>query len=274
MIRSTRISIRPKQSLGQNFLIDNNIARNIVRDLRLEQEDIIVEIGPGEGALTQHIAGRVKRLIAVEVDGRAIDDLRNKFQLASVEIIHQNFLDVSLLDWKKKYKSKLKIVGNIPYHLTSPILFKVFEERDAVQSITFMIQREVAVRISAKPNTREYGILAVLSQFYGVPQILFNVSPNCFYPKPKVTSTVVQIKMKTAGESNFDYGLFHTVVRTAFGKRRKTLRNCLKYLPLEKDTVQRIIEEVDFPMENRPEQLSGDEFIQLTRKIKQIISIQ
>ena len=167
MAHSTRINLRPKKSLGQNFLIDDNIARNIVKELDLQNEDVVVEIGPGKGALTKHLIGKANKLFAVEVDKRIVSELRSKFQSENVEIIHQDFLKIQLSGWYKEFKTRLRLVGNIPYHLTSPILFKSFEERTAIRDVTMMLQREVARRIISKPNIKDYGILPVFTYFYG-----------------------------------------------------------------------------------------------------------
>jgi 16S rRNA (adenine1518-N6/adenine1519-N6)-dimethyltransferase len=259
--------VKPKQSLGQNFLVDDNIARNIVRELHLSADDVVVEIGPGQGALTKHLVGAAKKLIAVEVDGRVVEELRNKFESPGVTILHGDFLEVDLPGLMEQSGRRLRLVGNIPYHLTSSILFKAFEERRALVDCTLMIQREVARRISARRGTKEYGILSVFTTFYGSPKILFNVSPNCFYPRPNVTSTVITIALHPELPAAVDQKLFATVVKTTFGKRRKTLRNSLKFLPFEEDVVLRIIGGLDFPLEKRPEELSTEEFIELTGKI-------
>ncbi|MBI1803120.1 MAG: ribosomal RNA small subunit methyltransferase A [Ignavibacteriae bacterium] len=264
-----RIDIKPKQSLGQNFLIDDNIVKNIVRDLRLSEDDVVLEIGPGKGALTACLVERVCKLIVVEIDGRVIDDLRGRFDRSNIVIIHQDFLDTDLVRWQREFACKLRIVGNIPYHLTSPILFKVFDESIAVRDLTIMIQREVAQRIVADPGTKNYGILSVFSQFYGAPRLLFNVSPNCFYPKPKVTSSVVHLDLHERLPHRVNDALFRIVVKTAFGKRRKTLRNSLKFLPYDESTVERLVSTIDFPMEKRPEDLSVEEFVQLTHLVEQ-----
>lgn len=265
----TRLKIKPKQSLGQNFLTDDNIARNIVRELHLKEDDIIIEIGPGQGALTKHLAGITRKLIAVEVDKRVVNELRDNYRSENVEIVHQDFLKVSLSQIQEKFKTKLRLVGNIPYHLTSPILFKAFEERNAVQDITMMIQKEVSRRIASEPNSKDYGILSVFSHFYGSPKCLFNVSPNCFYPKPKVTSTVVQIQLHERLHYKVDRELFALVVRTAFGKRRKTLSNSLSYLPYSEEIMNLLLEKVEFPLDMRPEQLTVEQFVELTKQIEQ-----
>ncbi len=265
------LRIKPKQSLGQNFLTDQNIARNIIRELQLSKEDLIVEIGPGKGALTKHLVDRAKHVIAVEVDGRVIPELEKNFA-SSADIVHQDFLEADLAGWRRKYRHKLRIVGNIPYHLTSSILFKIFRERSFVHDLTIMVQREVAQRIVAKPGTKLYGILSVFSQLYGTPRILFTVSPNCFYPQPKVISAVLRMEMKEKLAFDFNEETFANVVKTAFGKRRKTLRNSLAYLPYDETTVDLILSRLAFSMSKRPEQLTVKEFVHLAGEIDGILS--
>lgn len=254
--------VTPKKSLSQHFLIDDNIARNIVRDLRLSPDDVVVEIGPGQGALTKHLAQKTRALVAVEIDGRVIEALARKFNLPGVTILHQDFLALDLAALCAREGRKLRLVGNIPYRLTSDILLKAFDERLALHDFTLMVQREVAQRLAAKPGTKAYGILSVYAKFYGNLKILFNVSPNCFYPKPKVASAVIQERFFDTTPHEVDERLFRTVVRTAFGKRRKTLRNALKYLPFDQDVVRHIS---TLPMlGKRPEQLSVEQFVELT----------
>jgi len=263
-----RIDIKPKQSLGQNFLVDENIVRNIIRDLQLREEDAVLEIGPGQGALTGHLFEKVRSLIVVEIDGRVVEDLHRRFDPSGIIILHQDFLETDLFHWHRHCKRKLRIVGNIPYHLTSPILFKVFDASSAIHDMTIMVQKEVAQRIVAKPRTKAYGILSVFSQHYGTPRLLFNVSPNCFYPKPKVVSSVLQMELRTPVAGGEQDALFRTVVKTSFGKRRKTLRNSLKFLPYDENIVTRIISMTDFPLDKRPEDLSVEDFVQLTRLVE------
>jgi 16S rRNA (adenine1518-N6/adenine1519-N6)-dimethyltransferase len=269
MTPARQVAVRPKQSLGQNFLVDENIVRNIVRDMNLGPDDVVLEIGPGTGSLTQYLAGRTKHLVIVEIDGRVIDNLRERFASPAVTIVHEDILDTDIAGLAVKMGCRLRVAGNLPYHLTSPILFRLFECFGAVRDATFMIQKEVAQRITARPGTKEYGILSVMTLFYGTARTLFDVSPSCFYPKPRVISTVIQISFHDTGKpgADADPGLFSTVVRTTFGKRRKTLRNSLRYLPFEEPVIDRILGNLRFPLERRPETLSLDEFAELTRQI-------
>lgn len=260
-----RIRVRPKQSLGQNFLTDDNIARNIVRALNPAPEDVVVEIGPGRGALTGHLVGRVGRLIAVEIDQRVVGALREQFP--TVEIIHGDFLATPLATWHERFGRPLRIVGNIPYHLTSEILFRIFDEHAHVADAILMMQKEVARRITATPGSKAYGILSVAAQFYGRPKLLFDVSANCFYPKPKVVSTVLQLTMHRPFPHAVDERLFRTVVRTAFGKRRKTMLNSLQDLPVPAALLARLgrLESID--PTKRAEQLDVQDFVRLSAEL-------
>jgi 16S rRNA (adenine1518-N6/adenine1519-N6)-dimethyltransferase len=264
------VRIKPKQSLGQNFLVDENIVRNIVRDLKLAEDDAVVEIGPGLGALTRELVRHVSRLDIVEIDARAVEELRTEFSEPDVTILHEDILEVSLAGLARRRGRKLRVVGNIPYHLTSPILFKVFEERDSVADLTFMIQREVARRILAEPGTKENGILSILTRFYGEPKMLFTVSRNCFYPKPDVTSAVVRVRLFDAPPYPVGAAAFATLVKTAFGKRRKMLRNSLLYLPYEEGIIQALLSGNGELMDRRPEQLGVREFVTLAQAIERL----
>ncbi len=271
VVKTSTIVTKPKKSLGQNFLIDDNIAKKIVESLNLSADDVVIEIGPGEGSLTKFILERVSKLIAVEIDSSLSVELTRKFPTEKLEVMNKDVLDLKYSRLIEKSGKKMRLVGNIPYYLTSEILFNAIDNRSCISDLTIMIQREVAQRIAAKCGTKNYGILSVLTQFYGKPEILFNVSANCFYPKPTVTSSVVRIIFYDEIPYIADEDLFRLIVRTTFGKRRKTLRNGLKYLPFDEDITRKIIDAVDFPLDKRPEQLSVEEFADLTAKINQII---
>ncbi len=256
--------VQPKKSLGQHFLRDHNILRKIVDTLQLKPNDVVLEIGPGEGVLTQYLATHPVKLILVEVDDRVMSHLKKTFGQRAT-IIHRSFCDVDLGKLKPAANTKIRIVGNIPYYLTSEILFHIFQYHEVVVDATLMIQREVAQRLVAKPNTKEYGILSVAAQFYSQPELLFRVSRHVFFPKPKVESAVVRLGIKQTLPS-IDPVLFSEIVRTTFGKRRKTLRNSLKYSGLADD----ILGILSIDLLRRPESLSVEEFVQLTQELSQI----
>ncbi|MEM9663428.1 MAG: 16S rRNA (adenine(1518)-N(6)/adenine(1519)-N(6))-dimethyltransferase RsmA [Bacteroidota bacterium] len=219
----------PKQSLGQNFLNDPNTIRNIVQALTAQPSDPVVEIGPGLGALTAPLQAAYPSLLALEIDARAVAYLAT--HLPEVEVRHQ---DVLTVDWPALAAERggaLSILGNLPYNITSQILFGLFEAPPGtIREAVVVMQREVAERLVAVPRTKAYGILSVVTQLHTAPTLLFKVSPNVFYPRPDVTSAVVHLDfsggvLRTHPAS--DRALLHEVIRTAFNQRRKTLRNSL-----------------------------------------------
>jgi 16S rRNA (adenine1518-N6/adenine1519-N6)-dimethyltransferase len=248
----------PKKSLGQNFLRDENVARNIIESLNLREEDVVVEIGPGQGALTKYLAAKCSKLVAIEVDERAVRLLRETFA-DSIELVHADVLTVSLSTMFRKEKRRLRVVGNIPYNITSEILFWLFEHHDVVEDATMMIQLEVARRFVAQTETKDYGILSVLLKYYAEPEFLFKVSRNSFFPKPEVDSAIVRLRFRENLRA-CDRELLTAVVRSTFGKRRKTLRNGLRYMGFETSH----LDAVAFDLTRRPEELTLDEFLELT----------
>jgi 16S rRNA (adenine1518-N6/adenine1519-N6)-dimethyltransferase len=255
--------LAPKKSLGQNFLRDENVARNIVESLELHSDDVVVEIGPGQGALTKHLSSRVKGVLAVEIDERAIEVLRETLG-DSVKLIHADVRKVSLASLAREYQAPVRVVGNIPYNITSEILFWLFDSSQSVRDATLMVQLEVARRFVAQPGTKEYGILSVFSQFYSTPEYLFKVSRNSFYPRPNVDSAVVRFRLRSQLPA-CNRGLFKAVVRGTFGKRRKTLRNGLRYMGFSDGQ----LEAVSFDLTRRPEDLTLEDFLELTNELAQ-----
>ena len=260
--------LRPKKSLGQNFLRDENIARKIVAAVSPHPNDQVLEIGPGEGALTRHLAPKVERLIVVDIDKRSTDRMSELYTNDEVEILNKNFLEVDLAAVSRQRKQRLRIVGNIPYNITSPILFHVLDQREAVADATFMMQKEVARRIVASPDTKDYGILAVFCQLFADVRLLFDVSPNAFYPKPKVTSSLVQLVIRISPRYRvIDEQFFRRMVRSVFSKRRKTLRNSLAYFGEEENiAIPSTLIVSDLP--RRPENLTLEELVHLSNALK------
>lgn len=256
--------IRPRKSLGQNFLRDENIVRKILDAVAPAADDVLVEIGPGEGALTRFLAGTVRRLVAVEIDGRAVELLRTRPELAGVELVHGDFLRTDLPALAAD--GPVRIVGNIPYNITTPILFHVLDHRSAVRDLTIMIQQEVGARLAAPRGGGDYGILAVLTQMAADVRVLFDVSPNCFTPRPAVTSSVVQLRFLPAPRFPLaDEAAFRALVRGVFGTRRKTLRNGLRRtLGADPD-----IRPAGIDPGRRPEELSLEEFARLSNHLVQ-----
>jgi 16S rRNA (adenine1518-N6/adenine1519-N6)-dimethyltransferase len=254
--------LTPRKSLGQNFLTDANIARKIVDSLNLRADDVVVELGAGTGALTKHLAEKPARLVGIEIDARAADALRERLG-ASVELVRADVLSVSLSDFVPMSGKRLRVVGNIPYYITSDILFWLFDQREAVRDATLMMQLEVAQRLVARPRTKAYGILSVAAQYHSKPEQLFRVSRNSFSPRPTVDSAVVRLDFSAPlPESNRSF--FTTIVRATFGKRRKTLRNGLRYLGFSGRTLAAL----PFNLDDRPEALTLEDFLNLTKLLE------
>jgi 16S rRNA (adenine1518-N6/adenine1519-N6)-dimethyltransferase len=251
---------RPKRSLGQNFLRDDNIARKIVLSASLRPDDTVIEIGPGEGALTQYLAPAVRRLILVELDDRASEVLRVQYAGERVAVLHADILATDLSAMAREAGRSLRVVGNIPYNITSPILFHVLEHRAAVEDATIMMQREVAQRLVASPRTKEYGILSVFFQLFTEPHLLFDVQPTAFYPRPSVVSSLVHLRILPAPRYPLlDETLFRAMVRSVFGTRRKMLRHSLREFLARRG---RALPEA-LRLQERPEELTVEELVRL-----------
>lgn len=257
---------RPKKFLGQNFLVDDNIARKIVSSLDIEPGDNVLEIGPGQGALSKHLVETGCNYIAVELDKGIYEKLSVEYE-GRIKLLHKDFLK---LDFENEVKplmnadKPLKVMGNIPYNITSEILFRIFGMKDLVSEAVLMMQKEVAHRLTAKPNTKEYGILAVQTQFYSGVKILFNVPPTAFFPKPRVHSSIVKFTLNPE-KPEVNEELLKKVVRTSFGQRRKVMSNSLK-LFFEEENIQP--DKIKFDFSRRPESLSVQEFLELTKNIE------
>ncbi len=254
--------LQPKKSLGQNFLRDDNVVRNIIGSLRLRADDTVVEIGPGHGVLTKHLREKCGRLVAIEIDERAVGILRETLG-DSIEIVHADVRTVSLSGFLAGPGTQLRIVGNIPYNITSEILFWLFEQHDVIEDATLMVQLEVARRFIAATGTKDYGILALAVQYYTEPEFLFKVSRNSFYPKPSVDSAMVRFRFREH-PAECDRQLLTSIIRSTFGKRRKTLRNGLRYMGFPDDQ----LDSISFDLGRRPEQLSLADFLELTRLLQ------
>jgi 16S rRNA (adenine1518-N6/adenine1519-N6)-dimethyltransferase len=253
--------ITPKQSLGQNFLIDPNVARNIVAAMQLTKEDSVLEIGPGLGVLTVLVQPLAGKFVAVEIDKKLAAMLKANFlQCPNFELIEGDFLQLDFDQWEAE--SNWRIIGNIPYHITSPILFKVLDARERVQDITLLIQKEVAQRMVAAPSTKEYGILAIISQTFADVKTLLQVQRTVFKPQPKVDSSLVRWSFTDKRSKLIeDNNLFRKAVRQAFGQRRKMLRHSLRRaFSLDGLSAQELT--------SRPEQLSIAEWIDLSNRLR------
>ncbi len=250
--------VKPLKRFGQNYLHDRNIIKKIVNEIDPQPEDTILEIGPGRGALTELIYGKTENFIAVEIDSRVIKDLGSKFP--NLQLIQKDFLKVDISTIIDSNKKKLRIIGNIPYNLTSSIIFKTIRNADLIEDAVLMVQNEVAKRMTAKKGSKDYGILTVLLNYFTDTQVCFKVSPNAFYPKPKVTSAVVHLRFKELSISKEKREMFISIVKACFGNRRKTLKNSLS---------NSIFKELNFSnsgidLSLRAEQLDVKDFLVLT----------
>lgn len=251
-------NVIPLKRFGQNYLLDQNVIRKIIAEIDPKENDKIIEIGPGKGALTQQLLEKNKRLIAIEIDKRVIDDLKNRF--TSLHLIQSDFLKLDLNQFIDSPGNKLRIAGNIPYNITSPILFKLFENNSLIKDAVLMVQYEVAKRMTAEIGSKDYGILSVILQYFGKVEVVFKVSKNVFYPKPNVDSAIVHIYFDQIRNNSLFNAHFISIIKSAFGNRRKTLKNSLS---------NSIFTEIDFSdsgidLSARAEQLSVNHFIQLT----------
>ncbi len=249
-------------------MTDENISRNIVDAFKIAHNNFIVEIGAGQGALTKYILSKTNNLIAVELDENNCALLREKFP--ELKIVNEDILNIDFEKIKSLPggKSKLRVIGNIPYNITTPILFKLIDNREYISDFQLMIQDEVAQRFAGNPNTKDYGIPSVLAQVYAKVELLFKVSKNSFYPRPRVDSRIIKLVFtdEFAKQIN-DEEFFKKFVKAAFSTRRKMLRNSLKSIGIEINKYN-----IDFDFTRRAENLTVKEFIELSNTIHEIIN--
>ena len=265
--------ISPKKSLGQHFLIDKGIAHKIVRLASLEPEDCVVEIGPGMGVLTFLMLPLVKRVIAVEVDQEMAEYLRERGdRMPSLTVMCRDALHFDFQGLAHEAGKKLKLVANLPYNISTPVIFRLLESRDVVTHLTLMLQREVAQRINAPPGGKDYGPLSIFTQLYTAPKTLMRVPPQAFYPPPKVESALVGFTILDHPRVEVkDTDFFHAVVRSSFAQRRKTILNSLRGAPLalgSKEEIAEILETVGIDRRRRAETLDLIEFKNLAEMLK------
>jgi len=256
---------RPKKSLGQNFLIHENVIESILRLLELDRNDGVVEIGPGLGFLTRRLLQRAGQVWAVEVDDALVERLRRSGWAAEprFHLIHGDILTVPLTQMLPS--SKLKLAGNLPYSISTPVLFRILDWRAHFSSLVLMVQKEVADRIASVPGTKEYGTLSVWCQVHGRVTEKVSVSPEAFFPRPKVRSTVLKIELFDQPLiADADLATLRGLVRAAFGQRRKTLSNNLtSWLKRARNDIDDFLWSCDIDPKRRGETLGVDEFVKL-----------
>ena len=268
----SRYGFRFTKSLGQNFLIDGNIVRKIADAAEVNENDNILEIGPGVGTMTEELALRAKKVLAVEIDEKLRELHKETLNIDNVKVIYGDFLD---LDLKKLTEEEFgdepfKVVANLPYYVTTPIIEKLILSKVNLISITVMVQKEVAKRLAAKPGNKDYGSLSVFINYYTDCNYKFQVPSSVFMPKPNVDSAVVNLKMKEREDLDTDF-LFK-IVRAAFTTRRKTLVNSFSNskLPYTKDDIKRALELSGIDGSRRAETLTLEEFIILSVNFKSV----
>lgn len=251
--------VKAKKHLGQHFLTDENIAKQIADTLSLESYDTVLEIGPGMGVLTKYLLDKPTTTYVIEIDTESVAYLEAHYSKLHGKIISRDFLRYNI---DEVFQGKqFAIIGNFPYNISTQIVFRTIELRDQIPEFSGMFQKEVAERICSKKGSKVYGILSVLAQAFYDVEYLFTVHENVFNPPPKVKSGVMRMRRKENYQLPCDEKLLFTVVKTAFQQRRKTLRNSLKLLNLHENLRGEVIFDL------RPEQLSVEQFIELTQKI-------
>jgi 16S rRNA (adenine1518-N6/adenine1519-N6)-dimethyltransferase len=261
---------RPRKRLGQNFLIQENIIGSIVRLLNVAPQDEIVEIGPGLGFLTRRLVDRAKRVWAVEIDPALVDRLKRS-SLGShpaFQLIRNDILKVAPDDFLPPHK--VKLVGNLPYSISTPVLFRLFDWREHFSSLVLMLQKEVADRIASGPGTKTYGTLSVWCQVHGRIVEKLSVSPEAFFPKPRVRSTILKIELYPEPLiPEKELPLLRGLVRSAFGQRRKTLGNALvNWLQRDRNEVESFLRSKGIDPGRRGETLGVEEFVALTHALR------
>lgn len=255
---------KPKKRLGQNFLVDKNIQRKIISACEFKPSDIVLEIGAGRGELTGLIAERVAKIYALEIDTRLCGILKENLEgKSNVEMINRDVLRFDLKKYFSKLEAKIKVIGNIPYYITTPIIEHLFKFRDKVDTIFITVQQEFARRMAAQPGSKDYGSFSCFSQYYAEPKIIFPIKRTSFSPSPKVGSCFLRMNIKRKlplGEEEED--LLFKVIRAAFNKRRKTLRNSLKGV-ISSQKLEQFFSRHSLDKNIRPEDLSLQHFASL-----------
>ena len=264
--------LRPQHRLGQNFLVDGRVLDAIVAAAALEPDDLVLEIGPGLGTLTQRLAERAGRVVCIELDRGLVQVRRETVQKASsnVEVIHGDAGRVDLhklLEERMAPGQKAKVVANLPYYITTPLVMRLLEEELPLTQVVVMVQKEVADRMVSPPGSKTYGALSVAVQYYTEPRVVLRVNRASFMPQPDVDSAVVSMRLRPEPPVDAEAADFFKVVRAAFGQRRKSLVNALTTLGMDKATVQAALEAAGIDPSRRGESLSLEEFAAVARKL-------
>lgn len=268
MIKKYEFAFQKK--FGQNFLIDAHVLEKIIAAAKITKEDFVLEIGPGIGTMTQYLAEHAGKVVAVEIDRALIPILRETLsEYPNVTVIHEDILklDIGKLALEENGGKPIKVVANLPYYITTPIIMGLFESHVPLESITVMVQKEVAQRMQALPGTKDYGALSLAVQYYAEPYLAANVPPNCFMPRPNVGSTVIRLtSYEHPRVSVKDEALMFRIIRASFNQRRKTLQNGLNNSPeitASKERIAEAIASLGLPASVRGETLTLEQFAAL-----------
>ena len=260
-----------QKKFGQNFLIDTRVLDKIINAAGLTKEDMVLEIGPGIGTMTQYLAEAAREVVAVEIDNNLIPILRETLKdYENVTIINNDILKVDIKELAESHNGNrpIKVAANLPYYITTPIIMGLFESNVPIDNITVMVQKEVAERMQAKPGTKDYGALSLAVQYYAEPYIVANVPPNCFIPRPNVGSAVIRLtRHQDPPVQVKDAGLMFTLIRASFNQRRKTLQNGLYNSPelfYTKEQIAWAIEQLGVSAQIRGEALTLEQFGRLS----------
>lgn len=266
-----------QKKFGQNFLIDTHVLERIISEAGVTENDFVVEIGPGIGTMTQYLCEVAGAVAAVEIDKNLIPILHDTLsEYDNVEIINEDILkvDIAALVEEKNGGKPIKVVANLPYYITTPIIMGLFESHVPIESITVMVQKEVADRMQCGPGSKDYGALSLAVQYYAKPEIVANVPPNCFMPRPNVGSAVIRLtRHEKPPVEVIDEKLMFRLIRASFNQRRKTLVNGLKNasdLTFTKDQIETAIKAIGQPLTIRGEALTLEQFAQLANQLKNI----
>ena len=266
-----------KKNFGQNFLVDERVLGKIVSSAEISKDDVVIEVGPGIGTLTQALAKEAYKVVAVEIDTTLVPilgELLSNFD--NIEIINEDILKVDVNAIAEKYPDKkIKMVANLPYYITTPIIMNVLENHIPVESITVMIQKEVAYRMKAQPSTKDYGSLSLATQYYCEPYLVANVPQNCFMPRPNVDSAVIKLTImdKPKVQVNNEKFMFE-FIKAAFSQRRKTLVNCIfssGLLTLSKDEIGKMLNDLGYDERVRGESLTLEDYGKITDEAEKYI---
>lgn len=267
-----------QKKFGQNFLVDAHVLGKIVEAADVGEDDFVLEIGPGIGTMTQYLCERARQVLAVEIDKNLIPVLKETLSpYSNVEIIQGDILRQDIAEIAEKYNGgkPIKVVANLPYYITTPIIMSLFESRVPLENVTVMVQKEVADRMKAMPGTKDYGALSLAVQYFAEPYLAANVPPNCFIPRPRVGSAVIRLTARTEPPVSVeDEKLMFRLIRASFNQRRKTLQNAIANsgeLPYSKEETGRVIQEAGLAPSVRGEKLGLAEFAALADRFLRIL---